>query len=262
MARIEKDMDSDEVKEDDRREHQARRRARRQRHAELCGRRRSRGRRRRPRCVEGEARGGAKLRPGEGPASPKRRLRRRCRSAARLRRSSFPFAVGAFPIKRARRRRAIESLRSAGCRTLANAQHRLRPQWAQSQSARNPRAGDLRPRDAGRCREAVPATAERHGLAVEFRQSNHEGKLIDWIQEARAGKRRGLSSIRPDTPIPRSRSLTRCRHGRRRSSRYTSATFTRASRSAGALMSRKRRAPSYVGLASMAMHWPSPAWPP
>jgi 3-dehydroquinate dehydratase-2 len=30
------------------------------------------------------------------------------------------------------------------------------------------------------------ATAERHGLAVEFRQSNHEGTLIDWIQEARA----------------------------------------------------------------------------
>jgi len=31
------------------------------------------------------------------------------------------------------------------------------------------------------------ATAERHRLAVEFRQSNHEGTLIDWIQEARAG---------------------------------------------------------------------------
>jgi 3-dehydroquinate dehydratase-2 len=30
------------------------------------------------------------------------------------------------------------------------------------------------------------ATAERHSLTVEFRQSNHEGMLIDWIQEARA----------------------------------------------------------------------------
>ncbi|HUD85618.1 MAG TPA: type II 3-dehydroquinate dehydratase [Xanthobacteraceae bacterium] len=36
------------------------------------------------------------------------------------------------------------------------------------------------------------ATAERHGLAVEFRQSNHEGELVDWIQEARAKKAAGL----------------------------------------------------------------------
>jgi 3-dehydroquinate dehydratase II len=30
------------------------------------------------------------------------------------------------------------------------------------------------------CREA----ARRHGLAVEFRQSNREGEIVDWIQEA------------------------------------------------------------------------------
>jgi 3-dehydroquinate dehydratase-2 len=36
------------------------------------------------------------------------------------------------------------------------------------------------------------ATAKRHGLAVEFRQSNHEGELVDWIQEARAKKADGL----------------------------------------------------------------------
>ncbi|HVX92426.1 MAG TPA: type II 3-dehydroquinate dehydratase [Xanthobacteraceae bacterium] len=36
------------------------------------------------------------------------------------------------------------------------------------------------------------ATAERHGFAVEFRQSNHEGQIVDWIQEARAQKAHGI----------------------------------------------------------------------
>ena len=35
-------------------------------------------------------------------------------------------------------------------------------------------------------------TAERHGLTVDFRQSNHEGEIIDWIQEARKEKAAGL----------------------------------------------------------------------
>jgi 3-dehydroquinate dehydratase-2 len=29
------------------------------------------------------------------------------------------------------------------------------------------------------------ARAKAHGLTVEFRQSNHEGELVDWIQEVR-----------------------------------------------------------------------------
>ena len=36
------------------------------------------------------------------------------------------------------------------------------------------------------------ATAKGCGLDVEFRQSNHEGEIIDWIHEARAGKAAAL----------------------------------------------------------------------
>ena len=35
-------------------------------------------------------------------------------------------------------------------------------------------------------------TAQRFGLAVEFRQSNHEGEIVDWIQEAHAENAAGL----------------------------------------------------------------------
>jgi len=38
------------------------------------------------------------------------------------------------------------------------------------------------------CRTA----AERHGFALVFRQSNHEGQIIDWINEARAEKAAAL----------------------------------------------------------------------
>jgi 3-dehydroquinate dehydratase II len=36
------------------------------------------------------------------------------------------------------------------------------------------------------------ATAKRHGLSIEFRQSNHEGVLVDWIHEA---KQKGAAGI-------------------------------------------------------------------
>jgi len=35
-------------------------------------------------------------------------------------------------------------------------------------------------------------TAEAHGFAVEFRQSNHEGVIVDWIQEAGANRIAGI----------------------------------------------------------------------
>ena len=36
------------------------------------------------------------------------------------------------------------------------------------------------------------ATAKRFGLGIVFRQSNHEGDIVDWIQEARAKKAVGI----------------------------------------------------------------------
>ena len=35
-------------------------------------------------------------------------------------------------------------------------------------------------------------SADAHGLAVEFRQSNHEGVIVDWLQEAGARKAAGV----------------------------------------------------------------------
>ena len=36
------------------------------------------------------------------------------------------------------------------------------------------------------------ATAQRLGVAIVFRQSNHEGDIVDWINEAHAEKAAGL----------------------------------------------------------------------
>ena len=35
-------------------------------------------------------------------------------------------------------------------------------------------------------------TAERHGLDVDFRQTNREGELVDWLHEAKAKKAAGI----------------------------------------------------------------------
>jgi 3-dehydroquinate dehydratase-2 len=39
--------------------------------------------------------------------------------------------------------------------------------------------------------KAVAARAKTHKLKVDFRQTNHEGEIVDWIQQAR-GKAAGL----------------------------------------------------------------------
>jgi 3-dehydroquinate dehydratase-2 len=36
------------------------------------------------------------------------------------------------------------------------------------------------------------ATVKRFGLSLEFRQSNHEGEIVDWIQEAAQKKAAGI----------------------------------------------------------------------
>ena len=33
--------------------------------------------------------------------------------------------------------------------------------------------------------EACQQRAKQHGVSIDFRQSNHEGELVDWIQETR-----------------------------------------------------------------------------
>ncbi len=54
------------------------------------------------------------------------------------------------------------------------------------------------------------AKAKSLGLQVDFRQSNHEGELITWIQEAR-GAASGIILNAGRSPIPRSAFSMPCR---------------------------------------------------
>ena len=56
--------------------------------------------------------------------------------------------------------------------------------------------------------EDCAAPASDFGLAVDFRQTNHEGVLVDWIQEA-GDEADGIVINPAPTPTPRSRSTMR-----------------------------------------------------
>jgi 3-dehydroquinate dehydratase len=58
-------------------------------------------------------------------------------------------------------------------------------------------------------RDACQAHGAGLGLEVDFRQSNHEGELVGWIQEAMDGVDASSSMLLP-TPTPRSPSTMRC----------------------------------------------------
>ena len=73
------------------------------------------------------------------------------------------------------------------------AKNDLRPQRPEPNLAGHARAGEIRavPTLADvetLCRE----TAKRYGLEVDFRQSNHEGEIVDWLPrgERKEGRRR------------------------------------------------------------------------
>ena len=60
-------------------------------------------------------------------------------------------------------------------------------------------------------RALCEATGQRLGMAVDFRQSNHEGVLIDWIHEAGAGApRRHAAAAWSSTPAPTPTPAWRC----------------------------------------------------
>ena len=106
------------------------------------------------------------------------------------------------------------------------------------------------------------ATAKRFGFDIVFRQSNREGELVDWIQEAHAKKAAGLV-INPagytTTSIAILDALLAVQMSR--PSRSTSPISTSAKPSGITPMSRRRRRRSSAASASTATRWRSPGSP-
>jgi len=71
-------------------------------------------------------------------------------------------------------------------------ENRLYPQRPEPQSARHTRAADLCRATLKDVEALARDAAMRHKLEVEFRQSNHEGELVDWIHEAQAKAAAGI----------------------------------------------------------------------
>ena len=95
-------------------------------------------------------------------------------------------------------------------------------------------------RTLGEIADECAAFAETRGFAVDFRQTNQEGQLLDWIHQAR-GRVAGIVINPPPGPTPRWRCATPWPRWNCRWSKCTCPTSTSAKRSATTPTSRRWR---------------------